>query len=110
MTNGVDDHASSLEGASKDILTIHGAHTQFRTELQQGLETADAKLEAAMPKLGGIPDRMQAFDASKPLVRYPRPDRHVRAHKPSSTTPLRYVPSSSRFPCVPRRLNVPQGS
>ena len=27
MTSAVDDHASSLEGAAKEILGIHGAHT-----------------------------------------------------------------------------------
>ena len=64
MTTALDDHSSSLEGTAKEILGIHGAHIQFRTELQQGLETAEAKLEAAMAKLGGILDGMRATDAA----------------------------------------------
>ena len=74
MTTAVDDYASSLEGAAKEILGIHGAHTQLRTELQQGLETAEAKIEAAMAKLGGILDGMQATDAATAAAMQARTD------------------------------------
>ena len=114
VTNAVGDHASSLEDAAEEILTIHGMHTQFRTELTQCLETAETKLEAAMAKLSSILDGVQATDAAtaaalqartsaleqslaaKPPARYPCPDRQVRPHKQPRTHLLQQLPSWNR--------------
>ena len=101
MTNAVDDPASSLERAVKEMVAIHGAHTQLHIQLQQGLETAEKTRGAAMDKLGGIFDGMQATDAAtaeglrasrlcacKPPDRHPFLDRQVRLHK----QPLVHLP------------------
>ena len=64
MTVAAGDHASQLEGAAKELLTVNSSFARCRKQLETGLSAVESKLGAAMTNIDGISANMKAFDAA----------------------------------------------